>query len=129
MPEGQSSTKPLLSKYALCQEFYPAEAHKGERCTCFDQKPSEPVTIKKHNYSTAHTQILKRLTAKAAAPASTLRDLVHHTGGDTCSACTRCRLVCMQHAACDGRLGSVKACVCHVRAASLCHVHGVVLCA
>src|ERR1700733_12563955 len=82
MPEGQSSTKPLLSKYALCQEFYPAEAHKGERCTCFDQKPSEPVTIKKHNYSTAHTQIPKRPTAKAAAPASTLRDLVHHTGSD-----------------------------------------------
>ena len=50
MPKGQSSTKPLFSKYALCQEFYPEEAHKGERCTCFDQKPSEPVTIKKHDY-------------------------------------------------------------------------------
>src|ERR1700733_6345534 len=50
MPEGQSSTTSLLPKYTLCQEFYPEEAHKGGPCTCFQPKPTAPVTIPKYDY-------------------------------------------------------------------------------
>ena len=49
MTQRQSST--TLPKYALCQEFYLKEAHKGERCFCFDMKPSKPIPIPKPNYT------------------------------------------------------------------------------